>query len=98
MSMYYPIGTIVRLTIDKEMLFMISGYLTRQSGYPIYDYFAVPFPLGLVKENQYILFDQQNIIEVVHEGYCDEECQSVLDGFEELVTNLKNAMPESNDK
>lgn len=98
MSIYYPIGTIVRLTINKDMLFMISGYLTRQNEYPIHDYFAVPFPFGLVKDNQYILFNQQCIVEVVHKGYCDEECQSVLEGFDVFANNLKNAISDIDDK
>ena len=94
MSMYHPIGTIVRLSIDEEMLFMISGYLTRQGDGKTYDYFAVPFPLGLMKENQYISFNHDCIIEVVHNGYCDEECQTVLDGFKQFAENLKNAAKE----
>ena len=94
MSMYYPIGTVVRLTIDKDMLFMISGYLTRQGEGNIYDYFAVPFPLGLVKDNQYISFNRHCITEVIHKGYCDEECQNVLDGFDQLVDNIKESISD----
>lgn len=96
MSVYYPVGTIVRLSIDKEMLFMISGYLTRQGDREIYDYFAVPFPMGLAKDNQYISFNRKCIIDVVHMGYCDEECQNVLEGFEQFVENLKTSI--SNEK
>ena len=91
MSTYHPIGTIVKLTIDKDMLFMIAGYLTRQGDGKTYDYFAVPFPLGLMKENQYISFNHDRITEVIHTGYCDEEGQEVLEGFDQFVENLKKA-------
>lgn len=94
MSVYYPIGTIVKLSIDKDMLFMISGYLTRQGEGHIYDYFAVPFPLGLVKDNQYISFNRHCITEVIHKGYCDDECQNVLDGFDQLVDNIKESISD----
>lgn len=102
MSVYYPVGTIVKLTIDKDMFFMISGYLTRQGDREIYDYFAVPFPMGLVKDNQYILFNRKCITDIIHIGYCDDECQNVLDGFDQLVENLKatisneESLPQSN--
>lgn len=89
MSIYYPIGTVVKLTIDKDMLFMIAGYLTRQGDGKIHDYFAVPFPLGLIKDNQYISFNRDCITEVVHMGCCDEECQEVLEGFDQFAENLK---------
>ena len=98
MSMYHPIGTIVKLTIDKDMLFMISGYLTRQGDGKTHDYFAVPFPFGLMKDNQYISFNRDCITEVVHTGYCDDECQNILDGFDQFVENLKKAASEQQNR
>jgi len=89
MSLYYPIGTIVRLSLDKDLLFMISGYLTRQGDGKVYDYFAVPFPLGLTKANQYLSFNRECITDVVHIGYCDDECQQVLEGFDQLADNIR---------
>lgn len=94
MSTYHPIGTIVKLTIDKDMLFMIAGYLTRQGDGKIHDYFAVPFPFGLMKENQYISFNRDCITEVVHMGYCDEKAQEVLEGFDQFVENIKEVASE----
>lgn len=49
MSVYHPIGTIVKLTIDEDMLFVISGYLTRQADGKTFDYFAVPFPFSTLR-------------------------------------------------
>ena len=89
MSMYYPIGTIVKLSIDEQMLFMIAGYLPRQGDGKIHDYFAVPFPLGLVKDNQYISFNRKCITQVVHVGYCDASCQDVLEGFDQMTRNMR---------
>ena len=54
----------------------------------------MPFPLGLMKENQYISFNHNCITEVIHLGYCDDECQSVLDGFDQLVENLKKGIAD----
>lgn len=88
MNKYYPIGTIVKLSIDEEMLFMISGYMLKQADGKTHDYMAVPFPFGLIKSNQYIIFNQKCIIDVIHNGYCDEECQQVLEGLEQFADNL----------
>lgn len=98
MSTYYPVGTIVKLSIDKDCFFMISGYLPRQDNQKVRDYFGVPFPLGLTKANQYILFDKNCITDVIHTGYCDEECQIVMKGFEQLLDNINNFISDVNKK
>lgn len=97
MSIYHPIGTVVKLTLDKDMLFMIAGYLTRQGDGRVFDYFAVPFPLGLIKENQYVSFNRECITEVVHVGYRNEGCDKLLDGFDQIAANLKKAAAETPD-
>lgn len=89
MSVYYPVGTIVKLTVDENILFMIAGYLTKQNVGEVFDYFAVPFPLGLTKDNQYVLFNRNCIVDVIHIGYSDEECKIVLDGFDLFVESIK---------
>ncbi len=92
MSKYYPIGTIVKLNLSKENLFMISGYFPKREDTRVYDYFAVPFPLGLSDETSYICFDSSSITEVVYEGYCDEQCKKTLNGFDEMLANIKQAL------
>lgn len=92
MSVYHPIGTIVKLSLDENRLFMIAGYLVKQGNRTTHDYFAVPYPLGLVEENQYIIFNRECITDVIHIGYCDEECEKVLAGYDEFVDNLKKEL------
>lgn len=98
MSVYHPIGTIVKLTIDEDMLFMIAGYLTRQGDGKTFDYFAVPFPLGLTKDNQYISFNHDRITEVVYSGYCDEECNKLLKSVDQFVEVVKQSAKEQINK
>ena len=98
MSKYYPIGTMVKLTIDEDMLFMIAGYLPTQDGGKAYDYFAVPYPMGLMKENRYISFNSDRITEVVHVGYCNDECQKILNGFDESFENIKKLINDGQEK
>lgn len=90
MSTYYPIGSIVRLYMDENKLFMITGYFPKhEDNEGVFDYFAVPFPYGMTDDSKYICFNREGITEVVHTGYCDEECKEVLEGFDQLVVNFK---------
>lgn len=97
MSIYYPVGTIVKLSISNDVLFMISGYLPRQGDNEIHDYFAVPFPMGLAKANQYISFNRNCIVDIVHKGFCDEQCENMLNGFDQLVENIKSSLSKKID-
>lgn len=89
MSAYYPIGTVVSIELDRPLQVMIAGYLPKRKDSRVYDYFAVPFPLGLVDETAYICFDQDAITEVLWEGYRDETCQQLLQGFDEMAQNIQ---------
>lgn len=94
MSLYHPIGTIVKLGLDESLQFMIAGYLPKRADSSVFDYFAVPFPFGLVDETNYICFNRESITEVVFEGFSDEQCKEVLNGFDELASNLKKSVSE----
>lgn len=98
MSLYHPIGTIVKLDLDESLQFMIAGYLPKREDSSVFDYFAVPFPFGLVDETKYICFNRESITEVVHEGFCDEQCEEVLTGFDEFAANLKKVISDAKHK
>ena len=89
MNSYYSIGTVVTLRHNPNFQFMIAGYWPKKEESKVFDYFAVPYPTGLINSEQYIGFDSESIADVVYEGYCDEECQRVLQGFDEFARNLR---------
>lgn len=95
MSLYHAIGTIVRIDLDEELQFMIAGYLPKREDSGIFDYFAVPFPFGFVDERKYICFNRDAVTEVVFEGFCDEQCEEILNGFDELASDLKKAVTDA---
>lgn len=94
MSQYYPLGTVVKLDIGSDRLFMVAGYFSQREKGKVYDYFAVPFPLGLTDASQYICFNHSMVEEVVHQGYCNESCQKLLDGFDGMTAQLKQLVEE----
>ena len=91
MKELFPIGTAVRLRSQGELTFMIAGYLIRVATQGVKDYFAVPYPLGLLASSSYICFNRDEISQVLHTGYCDASCQKLLEGLGEFEQNVLTA-------
>ena len=65
---WLPIGTVF-LPNNSIVMYMIIGYLNKNIDNKIFDYIAVPFPYGLMSENMLSVFNQQDINNIVFEGY-----------------------------
>lgn len=77
MKEYLPMGSIVRLKESKKKL-MITGRLQKRTGEPkIFDYIAIFYPIGSV-DNHVVLFDEDDIGELVFRGFCDIEEQEFV--------------------
>ena len=87
MTSYLPIGSLVALKQDLGC-WIIAGYLPHTQEDSVYDYFAVPFPLGMLGAQDYLCFDRNAISHIIHTGFCDESCQNVLDGLAQFSGNL----------
>ena len=92
MIRYYPLGTVVRLDADPKRFYMIAGYLPQREDGTVFDYFSVPFPLGMTDENRFVCFYHRAIAQVIAPGYDGPETQQLLDGFETLGGNLMNML------
>jgi hypothetical protein len=84
---HYSIGSVIKIK-DTDSLFMIAGFLPKVEKGKTYDYFAVPYPLGLISFDEYICLNADIIGEVVFEGYSDGKTVEFLNGLEELEKNL----------
>ena len=71
---FLPIGTIVKL-VDVEKKVMISGYcsIEFENEALLYDYEGVGYPEGTLLKNNTISFNSADIIEIIHEGYRDDD-------------------------
>ncbi len=78
MNKMLPVGSVVKIEHIKDHMFMIAGYLVKREGTKFYDYFVVPYPLGLLEFGQHICVNHSSITEVVFEGYSDEQTDIVL--------------------
>lgn len=70
---YLPVGSVVGLKDDSRRLLIIGRQLYSKTNQVIRDFAAVEYPNGFVDaENQFILFDRDDINVVYHYGYVDE--------------------------
>ena len=83
-----PIGSIVTLD-DSEDKLMIFGILqsTGQESDEQYDYIGVPYPMGNSGPDNQFLFQHDNIDEIIHIGYEDEEYIDYISTLEDFYTN-----------
>lgn len=82
-----PLGTVVSL-IDSPSMIMITGF------YPIsyekkqmFRYLGIPYPIGITKESDMILLNDDSIKEVLHKGYEDNVVLQYNDSIFKLLEN-----------
>lgn len=89
---YLPIGTVVLLKEGKQKL-MINGYTPVESKNKdrVYDYCGCIYPEGVISTDQTILFDHNDIEEVLTLGFVCEEQEKLNQKLHEL---LSKEMPQ----
>lgn len=92
MTELHPIGTVVRLKRDTELLFMIIGFLPKKAQGKVFDYVAVPYPLGLIELHQYVCFNSDAIKTVEFDGYKDSSCDLFLNSINEFSESVKSEL------
>lgn len=70
---YLPIGSIVLLKEGKKRIMITGYYVTNVSDNKIYDYSACIYPEGIVDNKTIILFNHEDISNIIFTGYSDEE-------------------------
>ena len=90
---FLPIGSIVLLKNGTKKI-MVTGYLpiSNDNGQKtIFDYSACLFPEGILSSDKTAAFNHDQIAEVIHEGYSNEETEK----FTEALLDILN---KENDK
>jgi len=94
---FLPIGSVVLLKNGTKKI-MITGYLPTAKDKPgnVYDYSACIFPEGIISSDQTVVFNHDQINDIISVGYSNEETTSFLEAMNELIkkTNAKQANPE----
>lgn len=71
---YLPIGSIVLLK-NMDIKIMVSGFLVTKldDNSKVYDYTGSIYPQGFISNENHILFDHDDIDEIIFVGYEDDE-------------------------
>lgn len=83
-----PIGSVVLLKNGKKKIVVAGVMQVKQmdNGETIlYDYMGVPYPEGYMNRDTGLLFNHDNIQEIVFKGYADEERENFINVIKMLV-------------
>ena len=91
-----PIGSVVLLKEGQKKL-MVFGIMQTDAGAENaeYNYIGVMYPEGNVGEELQFLFNHEDIAEVFHRGYEDEERNEFLKQLEGIYKDLENGKTET---
>lgn len=92
---YLPIGSICVLKDGNKKL-MVTGYvmINHKENDKMYDYCGCRYPEGIIDMSKNLLFNHDQIEEVFHVGYKDEE----FDELNEEITEIINEEKEENNE
>ncbi|MGK0551149.1 DUF4176 domain-containing protein [Enterococcus faecalis] len=87
----YPLGTIVYLKEGTQKIMVVGrGVVYQDEGTKsdaFVDYMGCAYPEG-IDPNQTIFFNEENIDQVVYEGYADEEEERFLKVYSEWENSI----------
>ena len=85
-SKYLPIGTVVLLKNATKKV-MITGFAVtgKETGDKMYDYSGCLYPEGIVRSDQNLLFDHNQIYQIYYFGYISDEEKEFKNKFNQLM-------------
>ena len=88
---YLPLGSVVLLK-DATKKVMITGFVIKSidTGDRIWDYIGCLYPEGIVTLDNNLLFDHDDIFQVISLGYSDDEQKEYNKLLEDVVKNEDN--------
>lgn len=87
---FLSIGSVVTLdgSVTKVMIVGIAQ-IERGSNNTIRDYIGVRYPVGIMGEQSFVLFDSNEIVDVIHYGYKNKEHEEFVKVINEVIKNMK---------
>ena len=85
-----PIGSIVLLKNGEKKLIIIGiKPVDKTNNNAMYDYLAVPYPEGYIKDTLTFFVNHDKIEQVIARGYEDEERTEFIEKLDEYYKNNK---------
>lgn len=101
---YLPIGTVVMLKGGQKRV-MITGFRALATEAPdketinkIWDYSGCVYPEGLMSSDEILVFNHDQIEEIYHLGYKDEEEKEFKKKFDEYINGTRLNDEDSNEQ
>lgn len=88
---YLPIGTVVLLKGANKRL-MIVGFCTatEEDKEKVWDYNACLYPEGVIKSNQSVMFNHDQIEKIYHLGLIDVEEELFKKNLDKVLNNMND--------
>ena len=86
-----PIGSVVSLVGSDEKYMLVSSCIvTERDHKKIYDYAAVPFPVGFQDADNMVMFNRDGIENIFCVGYMTKESDEFAKQAEESIRGLRD--------
>lgn len=89
---YIPLGSVVRLK-DANASVMVTGYaaVDEEEKNKVYDYAGCQYPEGVIDQDELLLFDHNQIDQIIYIGYESEEYKKYIKEVETAVENYEQS-------
>lgn len=91
----FPIGSVVEIEGVKPRVMIIGHLQTQADNHTVWDYAAVPYPIGLIDPAKFILFNHEKITLLYYIGLQDKEG---IDYMSSLYLSINNITPDEENK
>ena len=78
MTNLLPLGSIVTIKNSMAKMMILGYYLIDKKDNKCYQYAGVIYPSGIPETNNFVLFNNKDIKEVIFKGYSTPESEAVL--------------------
>ena len=87
---FLPVGSVVLLK-EATRPVVVIGYMVVEEGQSeIWDYLGCAYPIGVIGNENNLLFQKNQIDKVLHIGFANEEGKQFLKDLGESVSKIKN--------
>lgn len=86
---FLPIGSVVLLKNATRKILIIGFAQIEENSNKIWDYVGCAYPIGVISNDTTLLFDKEEIAEVISLGYSDDEDKQFRKDLEENVNKIK---------
>ena len=87
---FLPLGSIVLLKEAKRYVVVIGYTVVEEGSKDVWDYLGCAYPVGVVDPTKNLLFNKDQIKEVIFTGFRDEEGRRFRKKLSESLKKIKN--------